>query len=291
MVNFEKGIKLYFFESQREKKDTAGAARLSAIKKYKENPLSDIHIVDDIKDATVMVAFGGDGTFLEAQRCIAETPNNDIALLGLGYGTANKLMNQPSDLRTLLLSKDMQVIYTHPLIVSYSTGNGIYQQQMAFNEVVFHRSSPYNQVCHLDIDAGSIKGKTKSDGIIFSKAQNCCGGYSFHAGGKFLDIWSNDIVSCPICDRSKDAKPLSCIIPSSQKIVVNVEDFVQRPVLLNADNNEAVKNVVRCEIETAKDICVPVLWGDTVPIMQKNLRIKRRQELRLKRLQELRQRN
>jgi NAD kinase len=254
--------KIYFFKSEREKTEVR-SARLSAEYKYANNR------VNDLRDADYMIVLGGDGTMLEAERQRALVQDTDAKIVGLAYGTANNLMNRRGNIWSVIANA--QTVILHPFIVQCSLHDGQKRHQIAFNETVIHRSSPFNQTCHLDVKISNkrhdIRGHINGDGFIVASRQGYPAYYR-HAGGKFLDILSDNIGTQPICDM--DAKSLSCVVPNTSKVVINVQDAIKRPVIVNTDNNMAIPNVVQCKIKMKRDINVPVLMGKQIPIMRLN---------------------
>lgn len=254
--------KIYFFKSEKEKSEVR-SARLSAEYKYSASK------VDDLRDADYMVVLGGDGTMLEAERQRAIVQDTNAKIVGLAYGTANNLMNKVGNLWNIIANA--QTVVLHPFIVECKLNNNITRHQIAFNETVVHRSSPFNQTCHLDIKIKDkrkdISGSINGDGFIVASRQGYAAYYR-HAGGKFLDILSDNIGTQPICDM--DAKKLSCVVPNSSKIVITVRDSIKRPVIINADNNMAIPNVQQCKVKMKRDVDVPVLLCKNTPIMRLN---------------------
>ena len=255
-------MKLFVYKSNRETPTTA-QARNALERKYSRC------LVSKVRDADYMLVLGGDGTLLEAERWYSSQRGVKAAIVGLGYGTANNLMNKPMDLRTLVATADKIVL--HPLELRCITLNGAIHNSRAFNEVVIHRSSPWNQACHLNVRIGEgskqIRGTIGGDGLVIASRQGYSG-YFHNAGGKFIDIWSANIGTQPICDLS--AANLSRVIPESNRIVIDVHDADKRPVIVNTDNNRAIQGVLRCEVQVDKSVSVPLMLHHQAPIMQLN---------------------
>lgn len=254
--------KIYFFKSEREKSEVR-SARMSA--EYKYSAVK----VNDLRNADYMVVLGGDGTMLEAERQRAIVQDTNAKIVGLAYGTANNLMNKPGNIWTIIANA--QTVTLHPFIVRCKLYNGENRHQIAFNETVIHRSSPFNQTCHLDVRIKNkrheINGSINGDGFIVASRQGYSAYYR-HAGGQFLDILSDNIGTQPICDM--DAKNLSRVVPNTSKIVISVRDAIKRPVIVNTDNNMAIPNVIQCDVKMKRDIDVPVLLGKKTPIILLN---------------------
>ena len=264
--------KIYFFKSEREKPE-ARSARMSAEYKYSSSK------VNDLRDADYMVVLGGDGTMLEAERQRAVVQDTNAKIVGLAYGTANNLMNKGKNLWHIIANA--QTVILHPFIVRCKLHNGDTRHQIAFNETVIHRSSPFNQTCHLDVKIKGKKtdiiGSVNGDGFIVASRQGYSAYYR-HAGGKFLDILSDNIGTQPICDM--DAKKLSRVVPNTSKIIVNIRDHKKRPVIVNTDNNMAIPNVVQCKVKMKREVDVPVLLGRQTPIMYLNQMMRQQGRIR-----------
>ena len=255
-------MKLFVYKSARETEATA-QARQALERKYSRC------LVPKAREADYVVVLGGDGTLLEAERWYTSQRGVKAAIIGLGYGTANNLMNKPMDLRMLVATADRIVL--HPLNLRCLTGNGVIHSSLAFNEVVVHRCSPWNQACHLNVRIGTgkeqIRGTIGGDGLVIASRQGYSG-YFKNAGGKFIDIWSANIGTQPICDLNATA--LSRVIPESKQIIVDVYDADKRPVIVNTDNNRAIQGILRCEVQVDKSISVPLMLHHQAPIMQLN---------------------
>ena len=254
---------LYFFKGEKERSQVT-AMRVQLEQKYAD------YTTLAPTEATHMVVVGGDGTFLEAERFLGATKMS-AKLVGIACGTANNLMNKTNDL--LRLIRTAPTIEFHPFTVACLCQDGKAHIRHAYNEVVLHRCSPYNQSCHLYVEIGQGKqqvvGETQGDGLIVATRQGYSG-YFENAGGKFIDIWSANVGTQPICD--KKAERLSRVFPENQRIVIHVQDADKRPVIINADNTRAIKNVIHCEIQTDTSRVVPVVLGRQTPIMRLNYR-------------------
>jgi len=252
-------MQLYFFKGEREKREAA-IARKMAERKYARWK------TDSLREADYMLVYGGDGTMLEAERLRAKETKSHAKIIGMAYGTANSLMNKEIPLDQLIGTA--QTVVFHPFEVTCIKKDGVSRSLLAFNETVIHRCSLWNQSCHLFVRVMEpkqfIQGRSVGDGLIVASRQGSPA-YYYQAGGKFVDIWSANIGVQPICDRN--AKNLSCVIPDTSRIAVEVCDYEKRPVIVNTDNNKAVQDVVHCEIQMNKQISVPVLLGKQTPIM------------------------
>ena len=96
-----------------------------------------------------MLAYGGDGTMLDALREMAEYKKEHPewvvpTAIGFNYGDVGYLMNKPTtDVCSLIARSEVSVV--HPLEVTITDEVGQTYSRTAFNDVVVHGDSRNGQ--------------------------------------------------------------------------------------------------------------------------------------------------
>ena len=244
----------YFFKNKDRTKEklTAAEARHAA-----ERILAD-QTAPSLKETNYVLAFGGDGTMLDALREIAaykkDHPDWKVpTAVGFNYGDVGYLMNTPtSDVNRLI--SDALVVNVHPLEVSITDESGKTYSRTAFNDVVVHGDSRNGQSCHIEVSSDGNKGIyeiVKGDGVIISTPMGSSAYYK-NAGGEPFRIGSELMGIRPICSRASATK-IGGLYPATQKIVMKVlNEKRKRPAYANTDNDERIDNVARVEVVTSQ---------------------------------------
>jgi len=261
---------LYFFKNKDSMKEkaTAAAARQAAESLFAADR------VTDLGKARYVLAFGGDGTMLDALREMADYkkthPDWQVATaIGFNYGDVGYLMNKPTDRLDTLIAQ-ARIVTVHPLEVSVTDESGKTYSRTAFNDAVVHGNSPNGQSCHVEfVSEGSknMRYVVKGDGVIVSTPMGSSAYYR-NAGGEPIRLDAKTIGVQPICSRDATAQ-IAGLYPVSQKIVLNVLNTNQkRPAYANTDNDERIDNAARVEIVSSQQ-AFPIAMGFNCPARAK----------------------
>jgi len=185
---------------------------------------------DSFKNSDVIVAVGGDGTVLLAQRLASGVPVLGVHMAGRGF-LADV---EPKDLvRAIkaMKSGQLQVVERERLVATIKKRT----LPHALNDVV---------VCHVDtgrtvdlrvsVDGGVVM-EMKGDGVIVSTPTGSTA-YARAAGGPVLDPFSEAILVVPVCPTQTRLHPLS--VSADSKIAVEVTS-PGRVARVNVDGNQA----------------------------------------------------
>jgi len=156
----------------------------------------------------VMVALGGDGTFLYGAKLVADA---DVPLLGLNLGSLGFLTPYTlAEARTALTDAALgrlQVEERQRLLVTLHAQGRPSESQAALNEAVINQ----REVGRLmDLQAstnGDLITNYKADGLILSTATGSTA-YNLSAGGPILSPDMDAIVLTPICPHTLSNRPL-----------------------------------------------------------------------------------
>ena len=164
-------MNFYFFKNKDRTKEkaTAAVARQTAETLWAENKTG------DLGEAQYVLAYGGDGTMLDALREMADYrlahPNWQVpTAVGFNYGDVGYLMNQPTWAVNELIAK-ASIVTVRPLDVVITDEAGRTYKRIAFNDVVVHGDSRNGQSCHVEVSSTGKKpfhDVVKGDGVIVS---------------------------------------------------------------------------------------------------------------------------
>ncbi|MGR9052940.1 MAG: NAD(+) kinase [Gammaproteobacteria bacterium] len=184
----------------------------------------------------LLIAAGGDGTFLAAARAAAPY---DIPLIGVNLGRLGFLVDiSPDDLltkiNTILLGNYIEETRTL-LRAKIIRDDEIIHEQTAVNEVVIHRwvtPSMIEIVTHID---GFYLNSQRSDGLIVSTPTGSTA-YSLSAGGPILHPSLNALVLVPLNPHTLSNRPI--VIDDSAEIEISFCQTKQINALVTCDHLE-----------------------------------------------------
>lgn len=199
----------------------------------------------------LVIAVGGDGTFLTAARAIAEY---DIPLIGINLGRLGFLVDiSPGELpdrlhrmlqghyieekRCLLRTKivrDLQVIH----------------EETAVNEVVIHRWVTPSMIEIVTKIDGVFLNSQRSDGLIVSTPTGSTA-YSLSAGGPILHPSLNALVLVPLNPHTLTNRPI--VIDDSAEIEISFCQTKQINALVTCDQIEIPAVLISDKILIKKD--------------------------------------
>lgn len=188
-----------------------------------------VPIVDDPRDASAIVAIGGDGTVLSAA---VDAIAHDIPLCGVNVGRVGYLaefeVGEVGDLADALSTGGFQR-RSHSLVEVRTGEIGA----VAVNDVVVEKvvSQRIIEVA-VSVD-GRPLATYRTDGIILATPLGSTA-YSLSAGGPVLDPSLDALVLTPIAPHSLLTRPV-VLRPGA---VVTLEVAVDRPTRVNVDGRE-----------------------------------------------------
>ena len=160
------------------------------------------------RDADILVALGGDGTFLHGADLVGD---HDVPLLGLNLGSLGFLTPYATSEAGAALVDAVEgrlgVEERMRLLVTLRGGGGRAESHSALNEAVITQR---NLARLMDL-AASLDGDTiatyKADGLILSTPTGSTA-YNLSAGGPILTPDLEAIVLTPICPHTLTNRPL-----------------------------------------------------------------------------------
>lgn len=199
----------------------------------------------EIRQADLLIAFGGDGTILHLARTVAL---HSVPVLGVNLGSLGFMseleVNELDRLRDLAQGR-FTVESRMMLDVSVlREGRQVYNN-IALNDAVVSKGS-IARVVRLDIftEEGRLT-KVGGDGIIVSTPTGSTG-YSMAAGGPIVEPTARNLLLTPICPHS--TRSSSYVLSPEHIITVEAADANRKFVYLSVDGGKAfsLKTETRC---------------------------------------------
>lgn len=199
----------------------------------------------------LVIAAGGDGTFLSAARAIA--PYN-IPLIGVNLGRLGFLVDISPDVLLVKLNQILNGAFREEkrflLHAKIIRDNAVIHEQTAVNEVVIHRwitPSMIEIVTHID---GVFLNSQRSDGLIVSTPTGSTA-YSLSAGGPILHPSLNALVLVPLNPHTLTNRPI--VIDDSSQIEISFCQTKQINALVTCDHLEIPDVLISDKILINKD--------------------------------------
>ncbi len=190
----------------------------------------------EIKDADLMITFGGDGTILHLAKL---TALNKVPVLGInmgGLGFIAELEVSELDLLHRLKDWDFEVEQRMMLDVAVlREGKQIYTN-LGLNDAVI-REGPISHVIHLKVSSdGRHLANIAGDGLIVSSPTGSTA-YSLSAGGPVVEPVSQTMMVTPICTHNMRFS--SYVLSPDHTLTVELERNGRKPVYLFVDESRA----------------------------------------------------
>ncbi|GAB6040618.1 NAD(+) kinase [Endothiovibrio diazotrophicus] len=207
------------------------------------------------KRCELAIVVGGDGTFLNSARSLAD---HDIALLGVNLGRLGFLTDISREDIDASLSAILDGHYCEEhrflLQARIVRGGEVIHESVALNDVVTHREVGRMIEFETRIDGRYVKTH-RSDGLIVSTPTGSTA-YALSSGGPLMYPTLEAVVLVPICPHALSNRPL---VVSSE---CNVE------VVIHDSGNSASK--VTCDGQVSTE----VQCGDRIHIRAKERRLR-----------------
>ena len=190
----------------------------------------------ELKDADLLITFGGDGTILHLAKLTAlhKTPVLGINMGGLGFVAEL----EASELEVLRKLENWDFELEHRMMLDVSVirdGKQIYTN-LGLNDAVI-REGPISHVIHLKISSdGRHLADIAGDGVIVATPTGSTA-YSLSAGGPVVEPVAQTMVVCPICIHNMRFS--SYVLSPEHTLTVELERNGRKPVYLCVDESRA----------------------------------------------------
>jgi len=220
------------------------------------------HFIDNpsVKSCTIdtmgqhcdlVIAVGGDGTFLAAARAIVE---DDIPLIGINLGRLGFLVdispNELSDKLQHILKGHYTEEKRYLLRTKIIRGGQVIHEETAVNEVVVHRWVTPSMIEIITKIDNVFLNSQRSDGLIISTPTGSTA-YSLSAGGPILHPALNALVLVPLNPHTLSNRPI--VINDSAEIEISFCQTKQINALVTCDHIEIPKVLISDKILIKKE--------------------------------------
>lgn len=211
----------------------------SPFKDQKDGAFGDYEVrplPQEMKNADLLITFGGDGTILHLAKLVAL---NQVPVLGInmgGLGFVAELEAGELDALRKLKDWDFQVEQRMMLDVSVlREGRQIYTN-LGLNDAVI-REGPISHVIHLKISSdGRHLADIAGDGAIIATPTGSTA-YSLSAGGPVVEPEATTLLLTPICTHNMRFS--SYVLSPEHTLTVELERNGRKPVYLFVDESRA----------------------------------------------------
>ena len=199
----------------------------------------------------VVIALGGDGTFLSAARAIVA---HDIPLIGVNLGRLGFLVDiSPSTLLETLgqmlagrYTKEQRYLLRAKIV----RDNQIIHEETAVNEVAIHRWITPSMIEIITKIDGIFLNSQRSDGLIIATPTGSTA-YSLSAGGPILYPSLNALVLVPLNPHTLSNRPI--VIHDSEEIEISFCQNKQINAFVTCDHIEIPDVLISDKILIKKD--------------------------------------
>lgn len=193
----------------------------------------------ELKDADLLICFGGDGTILHASKAAMRA---GIPILGVNIGTmgfmAELESSEMSELRRLATG-DYTVEERMMLHVEAYDRNGtLLLRDEALNDAVVTKGAVARTI---QMAVSCDKTEVMSfggDGVIVSTPTGSTG-YAMSAGGPIVEATARNIIITPICAHDMQSKTV--ITAPSRSICVRIGAIGRKNAFLSVDGGRAIR--------------------------------------------------
>ena len=211
----------------------------SPFRDQKEGAFADYDVQplpQEMKDADLLITFGGDGTILHLAKLAAL---NKVPVLGINMGGLGFVAElEKSELQVLRKLQDWDFTVEQRMMLDVSVirdGKQIYTN-LGLNDAVI-REGPISHVIHLKVSSdGRHLADIAGDGVIVSTPTGSTA-YSLSAGGPVVEPVAQTMVVCPICTHNMRFS--SYVLSPEHVLTVELERNGRKPVYLFVDESRA----------------------------------------------------
>jgi NAD+ kinase len=173
---------------------------------------------DAARDVDLVIAFGGDGTLLDAASAVAHSPH-DVPVLGINLGRLGFLTDVGRSEMIAALDRVLaRRTTTEPRLLlegRVARGQTDAASHFALNDIVVTRGALARMI-EIDVDVdGEFVSHVKADGLIVATATGSTA-YNLSAGGPILHPSADAIVLTPLAPHALTNRPV--VLPASARI-------------------------------------------------------------------------
>ncbi len=209
---------------------------------------------NDVSQADVVVALGGDGFMLEA---LHTHMDKNIPIFGMHRGTIGFLMNKYEEQGLFeRLNKAEETVF-HPLRMTAITSDGNSHDALAINEVSMLRQTRQAAKIKIFIDGRERMSELVCDGALVCTPAGSSA-YNLSVDGPVLPVGSDILALTPI-SAFRPRRWRGAILPHTAVVRFVILNPEKRPVSAVADRDE-VRDVVEVTVREDRSIGMKMLF-------------------------------
>lgn len=202
--------------------------------------------------ADVVIAFGGDGTLLDAARAVANS-TNDVPLIGVNLGRLGFLTDIGRAEMTVALDAlvaGRTRVETRLMLSTTVVGaNGASAPRLALNDVVVTRGALSRMIeVEVKVD-GQFVCHVKADGLIIASATGSTA-YNLSAGGPIVHPSVDALLLTPIAPHTLTNRPV--VLPASSRIALHPSAGLDTDLLVSIDGQTGIPLAAEDIVEVAR---------------------------------------
>lgn len=196
----------------------------------------------DPKDASTVIALGGDGFMLQTQH---EYMNSGIPIYGMNKGTVGFLMNEykPDNLKQRVTRALKSKI--RPLAMKATDMDGKVHEAIAINEVSLLRQSYQAASLSITTDGKERLEALICDGVLVATPAGSTA-YNLSAHGPILPLGAPLLALTPV-SPFRPRRWRGALLPNTVEVIININEPEKRPVNAVADHTE---------IKSVREVCI-----------------------------------
>lgn len=194
----------------------------------------------ELKDADLLICFGGDGTILHASKAATYA---GVPILGVNIGTMGFMAELESgELKELHRLADGKFTIEERMMLHVRAEHEghVVLEEDALNDAVITKGAVARivqmAVCCDDVEIMNLGG----DGVIVSTPTGSTA-YSMSAGGPIVEPTAQNIIITPIC--AHDMRSKTVVTSSQRKISIEIGRIGRKNAFISVDGGKAVRLV------------------------------------------------
>jgi NAD+ kinase len=201
------------------------------------------------RKARVIVALGGDGFMLQT---LHQTEGMGIPVYGMNCGTIGFLMNEYEEAGLLGRLAAAEETVINPLAMTATAVDGSVHKALAINEVSLLRAGPQAAKLKISIDGKVRMDELVCDGALVATPAGSTA-YNYSAHGPILPIGA-DVLALTAMAAFRPRRWRGALLPTSAVVRFDVLEAKKRPVMVDADSRNSVREVASVEVRSEPSV-------------------------------------
>jgi NAD+ kinase len=193
---------------------------------------------EELKDADLLICFGGDGTILHAAK---DANAFHIPILGVNLGSVGfmaELEQGDLNLLTRVAAGNYRIERRMMLDVKVCRGQKVLFQDTALNDAVVTKGAVARVIELAVFGDGGLISEFSGDGVIICTPTGSTA-YSMSAGGPIAEPTSENLIVTPICAHALHARAL--VLDRDRVVAAHIRRQSRKTAYLSVDGGKAFK--------------------------------------------------